>query len=448
MKLFVDQTGRPGPATWEHGGFPKGQEDYPVGGVSWYEAAAYAEWAGKRLPTVYHWSLAAGDAIFVDVGFIIPLSNFGGKGPAPVGTYQGMTSRGTYDMAGNVKEWCFNEAPEGCRVIAGGGWNEPQYMFGGADKYPPFFREANFGFRCMKPLSDDGVWKQAGGAVRYTPPLVLGSQKPCSDEVFQAYRKLYDYNQSALQPTIEATEDLSLYTRREKVSFNAAYGNERMIVYLYLPRTSKPPFQTVVHFPAGIALLLHSIAEYGTAEVFEHHTRNGRAFVFPVLQGTFERIAPPEKQGKTTALEDAIMWVKDFKRTLDYLETRPEEFDANKLAFVGWSWGGIWGGILPAIDPRIKVAVLGSGGLSADFPPEYSQVNFTPRIKIPILLLNGRYDTLFPLESNQKPYLMLFGTAEKDKHHKIYETGHSITTVNEWRKDELDFLDKYLGPVK
>jgi dienelactone hydrolase len=142
------------------------------------------------------------------------------------------------------------------------------------------------------------------------------------------------------------------------------------------------------------------------------------------------------------------MWVKDFKRTLDYLETRPEEFDANKLAFVGWSWGGIWGGILPAIDPRIKVAVLGSGGLSADFPPEYSQVNFTPRIKIPILLLNGRYDTLFPLESNQKPYLMLFGTAEKDKHHKIYETGHSITTVNEWRKDELDFLDKYLGPVK
>jgi formylglycine-generating enzyme required for sulfatase activity len=57
-------------------------------------------------------------------------------------------------MAGNVKEWCFNEAPDGCRVIAGGAWNEPEYLFKGGDKYPPFFREANFGFRCMKALAE------------------------------------------------------------------------------------------------------------------------------------------------------------------------------------------------------------------------------------------------------------------------------------------------------
>ena len=44
------------------------------------------------------------------LSFIIPLSNFGEKGPAPVGTFQGMTAQGVYDMAGNVKEWCFNEA--------------------------------------------------------------------------------------------------------------------------------------------------------------------------------------------------------------------------------------------------------------------------------------------------------------------------------------------------
>ena len=50
-----DKTGRPGPATWELGTFPEGQADYPVSGVSWYEAAAYAEFAGKRLPTVFHW---------------------------------------------------------------------------------------------------------------------------------------------------------------------------------------------------------------------------------------------------------------------------------------------------------------------------------------------------------------------------------------------------------
>ena len=47
VKAFVDQTGQPGPATWQGGDYPEGQADYPVSGVSWYEAAAYAEFAGK-----------------------------------------------------------------------------------------------------------------------------------------------------------------------------------------------------------------------------------------------------------------------------------------------------------------------------------------------------------------------------------------------------------------
>jgi formylglycine-generating enzyme required for sulfatase activity/predicted Ser/Thr protein kinase len=58
MALFVDTTGRSGPATWEVGSYPKGMERHPVAGVSWYEAAAYAEFVGKSLPTVYHWTAA------------------------------------------------------------------------------------------------------------------------------------------------------------------------------------------------------------------------------------------------------------------------------------------------------------------------------------------------------------------------------------------------------
>ena len=52
MKRFVDTTGRPGPASWEGGIYRDGQDEFPVGGVSWYEAAAYAEYAGKALPTI------------------------------------------------------------------------------------------------------------------------------------------------------------------------------------------------------------------------------------------------------------------------------------------------------------------------------------------------------------------------------------------------------------
>ena len=82
--MFRDTTGRPGPATWVQGEYPRGQEDFPVAGVSWYEAAAYAEWAGKALPTIYHWATAASPWASAS---ILPASNFGGQGPARVGSF-------------------------------------------------------------------------------------------------------------------------------------------------------------------------------------------------------------------------------------------------------------------------------------------------------------------------------------------------------------------------
>ena len=79
MARFTDRTGRPGPATWEVGAYPEGAGDLPVSGVSWYEAAAYAEWAGKSLPTIFHWNRAA---FTVASSRIVPLANLGGTGPS------------------------------------------------------------------------------------------------------------------------------------------------------------------------------------------------------------------------------------------------------------------------------------------------------------------------------------------------------------------------------
>jgi eukaryotic-like serine/threonine-protein kinase len=122
IALFVDKTDRPAPSTWDLGNYPPGQENYPVSGVSWYEAAAYAEFVGKSVPTVYHWRQAASMGEHAD---ILETSNFSGKGPAPVGSYPGLGPYGTYDMAGNVKEWCFN-SDGSRRYILGGDSTEPK----------------------------------------------------------------------------------------------------------------------------------------------------------------------------------------------------------------------------------------------------------------------------------------------------------------------------------
>ena len=298
---FRDATGRPGPATWTSGTYPDGQADFPVGGVSWYEAAAYAAFAGKSLPTMYHWYRAANLGRFAD---ILTVSNFSGKGPAPVGSYGGLGPFGTYDMAGNVKEWCWNETTNG-RFLLGAAWNEPRALFANYDATGPFERAPGYGFRLAKYIKP--VPAAAAAPVRSEELLGrdLGKQKPVGDEIFAVYRRLYAYDPVPLNAAVEATEDAEFWVKHT-VAFDAAYGGERMRAFLYLPKTGSPPYQTVIFFPAGDAFYLRSSRDISVRGDFI--IRSGRAFLYPVYKGTYERSGSSEEFGSNAERELVIAW--------------------------------------------------------------------------------------------------------------------------------------------
>ncbi len=442
MARFRDSTGRPGPAYWELGAYPEGQDDYPVTGVSWYEAAAYSEFVGKSLPTIYQWRRAAPDRHFG----IVFLSNFGGKGPAQVGSNAGLAPFGNYDMAGNAKEWCWNETG-GLRYIIGGAWNDNSYSFGDPDAQPPFSRTVTSGFRCAKNIAPVPAPLQAEFRVMerdYT------REKPVADNVYKAYRDLYAYDRTDLEASVAPLDDGSKLWRREKVTFKSAYG-ERMAAILFLPRNGKPPFQTVVYFPGSSAYMQRGASDSINPAELDFILRSGRALVQPVYWGTYERGKPVKSRPAATS----VMWrdlvingYKDLGRTIDYLETRTD-VDRQKLAYYGLSSGATFGTLYLAVDDRFRAAVFMSGAMPFElYRPEVDPLNFAPRVRTPVLMLNGKYDFTFPLQSCQLPLLHLLGTPGKDKKHVLYETAHTVPRTPELIREILDWLDRYLGSVE
>jgi hypothetical protein len=443
---FHDSTGHSGPATWQGGTFPKGRDNYPVAGVSWYEAAAYAEFAGKRLPTMYHWLMASQ---LYNETWILQGSNFDGTGTWPVGSEGALSGYGTTDMLGNVKEWCWNETRDGKRILMGGGFGEPEYMLANADPQSPWDRRANFGFRCVRYVKPPSPQTTR----RLDPPTHdFRKEKPAADGVYKAYLGLYQYDKFALHPRVEATTAGKEWSR-ERITIDAAYGRERITIHLFLPKNSSPPFQTVVYHPGRFATqrLVERSRVLQSEKKAAFVLRSGRALMLTIYQGMDERFDGHAVGGTSAGVfrDHQVAWAKDLGRSIDYLETR-KDIDAAKLGYFVNDGAGFLADFLPAIEKRIKVAVLSSDGLPplTYFPPEVDPFNFVPRLTIPVLMLNGRYDGLMPLDSSQRPLFDLLGTPAKDKKHVLYEGGTGAFPRPEAERECLEWFDKYLGPVR
>ena len=319
---------------------------------------------------------------------------------------------------------------------------------------PPFDRSPINGFRCVKYIDKEYFPTSSLRQIDLGEGRNFSDEKQVSDEVLEVFKNQFNYDKSDLNTILEKRDESAQDWKIEKISFDAAYGKERVIAYLFLPKNTSPPFQTVVFFPGADALQKRELLDYvGNIWNIDYILKTGRAVMFPVYKGTFERndgltfekVIPKPSHEYTEWL---ISWVKDFKRSVDFLESRAD-IDTSKLGFYGISWGASLGGIIPAIDKRLKVAILNVGGFWDDWKPfpEADAFNFVTRIKIPVLMLNGKYDAIFPFERVVKPFYNLLGTPTTDKKLFIYETDHKVPK-DELIKESLSWLDRYLGPVK
>jgi len=354
-----------------------------------------------------------------------------------------------YDLAGNVREWTANARESGSRYILGGGWSDPTYLYSELYTQPELDRAPINGIRLVRRL---GPGRDLARAQAPIPGLTrdYATVKPVDDATFKGYLALYDYDHTPLNAKLSSRDSSDVDWIREDVTVDAPGGGGRLPVVMFLPRRAKPPYQTAVIWPASDALIMSDPKQLPTW-ILDFIVRSGRAVVYPVYAGTLGRSTGAANgttnvTGAIAARDLMIRRTIEMRRAIDYALSRGD-VDSTRLAYVGASWGGRIGGIVVAVEPRFRTAILYVAGLGmANTRPEVDPVNFLPRIRVPVLMLSGKYDSVFPYELSQKPFFRLLGSPAADKKLIVFEGGHFLPRPN-MVSETLSWLDHYLGPV-
>ena len=444
QELMTDTTGMMGPAGWEVGTYIQGTEDKPVTGVSWYEALAYARYKGNILPPMFHWAKAAfaPDEIISPISpKLLKTSNFSKKDISIVG--QGEGAYGTFDMAGNAKEWVWNIFG-GRGLTLGGAFDEPTYLASQTAPEARMNRSLKNGFRTARLINPRDL-NPFGDPIETQAPKDLSFYKPMSDEVFNVYSRSFQV--SSTNPKFEEVyiDDSHPVWIKERIKLEVGYNNESMDVLIFRPKNS---------FGLSAPIIVHPGANYYTTppEIddinpgefsLDFLIKSGKTLIWPAWKGSLNRMPENVASNEDTLRRfrnQFVAWVNDTDKTLDYLETR-NDIDTDNIFYLGMSYGALFNTHTLLFENRYKGAILYVGGSFPTYPPLADGINHLPRIKTPFLMLNGEQDYLVP-KSAANFFYQFTGTPTEDKKIIFYDSGHWPLPRNQMIKETLSFIDK------
>ena len=389
---------------------------------------------------------------FESSGDLMPSSNFDGEDTWAGREHRAMSTMGIYDIIGNVREWCWNEVDDNQRCTLGAAWNDLPYNASNLIPKSPWDRDATNGIRLIQAFDSDQKLARLRQPEVSVQTRNFDADQPASDVEFEVYKRMYDYDRVALNAQTEGSRDFEHWTR-EHISYSLPMGG-RGEAMLYLPKNATPPYETVIYWPGSDSFAYESIDEEFLM-TFDFLMKSGRAVVQPVLIGMFGRADPLRSSINEQQLIDedraistrdrTIYRVKEFSRAIDYLEERPD-IRIDKLGYMGLSWGGIQAPLPLVInEDRLTVAVLVVGGLDDEpgYLPEVDPFNFVTRVEVPVLMINGEYDIVVPLESSQKPMFKYLGTPTEHKKMYISPSSHMVAP-DALIREALNWFDIYL----
>ncbi|MBC91985.1 MAG: hypothetical protein CMC67_07705 [Flavobacteriaceae bacterium] len=446
IKLFKDKYDQFGPASWSYGKFPENQENFPVTGISWFEARAFAKYKGMKLPNIFQWLDSAQLAGFEL--FTLPNtenSNLNSNFLREVNDKRGVNSYKIKNISGNVKEWTTNPHGNNRYAILGGAYFDKSYSFSSFYSLSPFDRSQGNGIRLVSSEKNDLLDKKI---IEYEKRDIL-NENDVSNEVFEVYKDQFNYPYTRPKAKVEKISGYDDNYNIEKFELKTVYNNnEPLHGYIVYSKKTEGLIKPIIIFPTAGGIFNNSDSEMLKGEIIDkkYLLEEGYGLVMPIYYSTFSRkktINTWWANESDEYKETMIKIGKDFKRSIDYIETR-NDIDIKNLSYLGYSWGSITSNILLAIEKRVKTAFLAAGGIQLPkSKKEIAPSIFVRRINIPIMHIYGKSDGFFRYEDSFLPWKKLIGTNPKDLFIiELDGVGHGIpkdTII----KSHLSFLKKY-----